>query len=85
MSLQAVHAIYKDGALVFADPKQAPQDGMEVIVTFLEQFPTRATPRLDPIKALRGRGRGEKLVERLLQSRREDRQRDEQSYGPLRP
>jgi hypothetical protein len=72
MSLQAARAIYKDGVLVFADPKQAPQDGTEVIVTFLEQLPTE-TPRLDPIKALRGRGRGERLVERLLQSRREDR------------
>jgi AbrB family looped-hinge helix DNA binding protein len=29
----------------------------------------------DPIAALRGSGRGEKLVERLLQNRREDRER----------
>ncbi|HFE67327.1 MAG TPA: AbrB/MazE/SpoVT family DNA-binding domain-containing protein [Chloroflexi bacterium] len=28
----------------------------------------------DPIKALRGRGKGERLVERLLASRREDRE-----------
>jgi AbrB family looped-hinge helix DNA binding protein len=28
----------------------------------------------DPIKALRGSARGEKLVEKLLESRREDRQ-----------
>jgi bifunctional DNA-binding transcriptional regulator/antitoxin component of YhaV-PrlF toxin-antitoxin module len=28
----------------------------------------------DPIKALRGSARGEKLVERLLESRREDRE-----------
>ena len=27
----------------------------------------------DPVRALRGRGRGEKLVERLLTARREDR------------
>jgi AbrB family looped-hinge helix DNA binding protein len=30
----------------------------------------------DPIRALRGRGRGERLVERLLASRREDRDRE---------
>ena len=29
----------------------------------------------DPLTALRGSGRGEKLVDRLLQSRREDRER----------
>jgi AbrB family looped-hinge helix DNA binding protein len=29
----------------------------------------------DPLKALRGSGRGERLVDRLLQSRREDRER----------
>jgi AbrB family looped-hinge helix DNA binding protein len=30
----------------------------------------------DPIRALRGRGRGEALVERLLAARREDRDRE---------
>jgi len=30
----------------------------------------------DTIRALRGRGRGERLVERLLTARREDRDRD---------
>jgi AbrB family looped-hinge helix DNA binding protein len=30
----------------------------------------------DALRALRGRGRGEKLVERLLQSREEDRNRE---------
>ena len=30
---------------------------------------------LDPIQALRGRGRGENLVEKLLESRRQDRAR----------
>ncbi len=30
----------------------------------------------DPLHALRGRGRGERLVERLLISRREDRDRE---------
>ncbi len=31
----------------------------------------------DPIRALRGAGRGERLVERLLASRREDRSREQ--------
>jgi AbrB family looped-hinge helix DNA binding protein len=31
----------------------------------------------DPIRALRGRGRGEGLLEKLLQARKEDRERDE--------
>ena len=30
----------------------------------------------DPVRALRGRGRGEQLVERLLATRREDRNRE---------
>ena len=30
----------------------------------------------DPIRALRGRGRGERLVDRLLMARRQDRDRD---------
>ena len=30
----------------------------------------------DPVRALRGRGRGERLVERLLATRREDRNRE---------
>jgi AbrB family looped-hinge helix DNA binding protein len=30
----------------------------------------------DPLRALRGRGRGEKLVERLLAARQEDRKRE---------
>jgi AbrB family looped-hinge helix DNA binding protein len=30
----------------------------------------------DPVRALRGRGRGEKLLERLISSRQEDRDRE---------
>jgi hypothetical protein len=84
MRLQAVRAIYKDRALIFADPELAPRDGTEVVVTFLEEFQTGVAPGVDPIQALRGRGKGERLVERLLQSRREDRERDERSHGHLR-
>ena len=34
-------------------------------------------PADDPVRALRGAGRGERLVERLLASRREDRSREQ--------
>ena len=34
-------------------------------------------PADDPIRALRGAGRGERLVEQLLASRREDRSREQ--------
>lgn len=84
MRLQTVRAIYKDGGLVFADPRLAPGDGTEVVVTFLEGPRREVTFDVDPIQALRGRGKGEGLVEKLLQSRREDRERDEQSYARLR-
>lgn len=36
------------------------------------------------IIALRGRGKGEQLVERLLQSRREDKRYDERKHNNLR-
>ena len=84
MKLQAVRAIYKDGTLVFADPELAPKNGAQVIVTFLEELRTQVALEGDPIQALRGRGKGEKLVEKLLRSRREDRERDEQSFERLR-
>ena len=80
MGLQAVHAVYKDGSLIFADPGLAPKDGTEVVVTFVEKFQTGVTLKVDPIQALRGRGKGERLVERLLQSRREDRERDDREH-----
>jgi len=84
MRLQAAHAVYKEGVLIFADPELAPRDGAEVVVTFLEEFRKEGNLRMDPIRALRGRGKGEKLVERLLQARREDRERDERSHDRLR-
>lgn len=39
----------------------------------------------DLLQALRGRGKGERLVERLLQSRRTDLALDEQSRQNVRP
>ena len=84
MRLQTVHAIYKDGTLVFANPELAPKDGTEVVVTFLEGVQTEVISTVDPIQALRGRGKGERLVERLLQSRREDRESNERIREHLR-
>lgn len=85
MGLQSVRAIYReDGTLLFADPGLIPKEGTEVIVTYREELVSGATPRVDPIRALRGRGKGERLVERLLQSRREDREHDERSRQHLR-
>jgi hypothetical protein len=83
MSLQTVRAVYQSGNLIFTDPTLAPKDGTEVVVTFVEKLPTDVDSGVDPIQALRGRGKGEKLVEKLLQSRREDRERDEQSHKRL--
>ena len=85
MRLQSVHAIYrKEGLLIFANPERSPQDGMEVVVTFLEEPREEVVFEVDPIQALRGRGKGEGMLERLLQSRREDWEHDERNYQQLR-
>jgi len=76
--LKATYAIYKKGRLTFTDGGSVPKDGTRVIVIFSEEG------EIDPIKALRGRGKGERLVERLLESRREDLEADEKSYRSLR-
>jgi hypothetical protein len=82
--LHTVHAIFKNGALIFADPTLVPQDGTEVVVTYFEA-PRDEGPRgVDPLRALRGRGKSERLVEKLLQARREDREHDERSTRHLR-
>jgi len=82
--LHAVHAIFKNGALIFTDPTLAPRDGAEVVVTYFEAPPAEALSGVEPLRALRGRGKGERLVEKLLQARREDREHDERSSRHLR-
>ena len=59
-----------------------PKDGTEVIVTFSEN-PDKDISKRYAIKALWGRGKGERLVERLLQSRREDLECDERNQRRL--
>ncbi len=82
--LQTVHAIFKNGALLFADPTLAPKDGTEVVVTYFEALHAEGPRGVDPLRALRGRGKGERLVEKLLRARREDREHDERSSRHLR-
>jgi hypothetical protein len=81
--LKATRAIYKEGKLFFMDEKIAPKDGTEVIVTFFEDSEEN-TSSIDAINALYGRGRGENLVDRLLQSRKEDLESDERNWRNLR-
>ncbi|MDM8548958.1 hypothetical protein QUF72_02725 [Desulfobacterales bacterium HSG2] len=76
MTLQTVRAIYKDQRLIFADRNLVPENGAEVVVTFINKLQSKIMLKGDPISELRGRGKGEKLVERLLLSRREDQKRD---------
>ncbi len=75
MRVQVARAIYKRGTLIFARPKLAPKDGTEVVITYFAESEDIGVHGADPILALRGRGKGERLVEKLLQSRREDRER----------
>lgn len=63
----------------FTDEQAVLKDGTKVIVIFSEGI-----GETDQIEALRGRGEGERLVEKLLKSRREDLEADERSYRNLR-
>ena len=84
MRLQVVRAIYKGGVLIFTQPELTPRDGTEVVLTYVEEAEREELSTADPIRALRGRGKGERLVEKLLQSRREDNQHDESSSTSVR-
>lgn len=84
MRLQVVRAIYKGGALIFSQPELTPRDGTEVILTYLDEGQMEGPRPVDPVQALRGRGKGERLVEKLLESRREDRDRNESGSTVLR-
>ena len=82
--LKTVHAIYKKGRLIFANEQMAPKDGTQVIVTFSEGSEENISEEMNAIKALRGRGKGEKLVEKLLKERREDFEHEARNYRNLR-
>ena len=81
--IKAVKAIYENGKLIFIDENISLKDGTEIIVTFVDDTEGKI-PAREAIKALRGRGKGEKLVEKLLESRREDKEHDEDDYRRLR-
>jgi len=74
--LQATHAVYRSGRLIFSGPGSVLRDGTEVVVTYLDDSAEGPKPSDDPLRSLRGRGKGEALVEKLLKSRREDRERE---------
>ena len=80
--IMAARAIYKKGRLTFLDETVVPKDGAEVIVTFTDDTSDRI-PVDEAIKALRGRGKGENLLEELLKSRKEDLELDERNYRRL--
>jgi len=81
--IKAARAIYKRGRLTFFDKTEIPKDGTEVVVTFTDDISDKI-PVDEAIKALRGRGKGERLVEKLLESRREDLEKDDKNYSRLR-
>ena len=83
MPLQTVRAIYKEGRVIFVDPDSLPADGAEIVIIY-ERSKRESISVQDPIRALRGRGRGEQLVEKLLESRAEDLEKDERSHRQLR-
>jgi len=72
MRYQTAQAIYTNGKFIFADPAYTPRSGTEVVVTYVVQ--NENVTIANTLKTLRGRGKGENLVEKLLQMRREDRE-----------
>ncbi|PIP48439.1 MAG: hypothetical protein COX16_01005 [Deltaproteobacteria bacterium CG23_combo_of_CG06-09_8_20_14_all_51_20] len=68
--------------------RRLPPQQLDEVIQFIDSIAERrrsSTPATEladlkrPILELRGRGKGEQLVERLLQSRREDRRYDERT------
>ena len=77
--INTVKAIYKEGRLIFLDETVVPEDGTEVTVTFTKNSKDKMSG-LDAINALYGSGKGENLLEELLESRREDLEHEERNY-----
>jgi len=72
MQLKTAFANYQKGKLIFLQPDVQIPDGAEVVVAYIEKRPTQKQEKLSILKILRGRGKGEDLVGRLLLSRQED-------------
>jgi hypothetical protein len=81
--LKSVRAIYNKEKITFLDETEIPEDGTEVIVIFEKNSEDKMSG-LDAIKALRGSGKGEGLLDELLKSRKEDLELDEKNYRYLR-
>lgn len=69
MTTRSVRAVYRAGRLDFTAPERPPREGAEVLVTFVEEAPAAEAPGLRALRLLRGRGKGEELVEKLLLER----------------
>lgn len=83
--IREARAIYKKGRLIFFDKTVAPKDGTEVTVVFAEDIKEKnKISEMDAINALDGRYKGEDMLEKLLELRREDREHDERNYKRLR-
>ncbi len=71
-----------------------PEDDLSEVMNFLEFLawkaqqtpapPVKSSSTAEVLRALRGRGKGERLVERLLAARQADQTIDEQSHDYLR-
>lgn len=73
MTTRSVRAVYRAGRLDFTEPERPPQEGAEVLVTFVEEGPAAEAPALRALRLLRGRGKGEGLVAQLLLERERER------------
>jgi hypothetical protein len=80
--IREAHAIYKKGRLIFLDKTVLPKDGTEVTITFKDDTDDKISFE-DAIKALNGCAKGEGLLEKLLEMRKEDREKDEENYRRL--
>jgi hypothetical protein len=81
--IREAHAIYKKGRLIFLDKTVLPKDGTEVTIIFKDDTDGKLS-ELEAIDALYGIDKGGNLLEKLLESRREDREHDERNYKRLR-
>ncbi len=76
LGTRTVSAVYNRGKLIFGKSEAIPKDGTEVVVTFVQECGNDDSPAMTALRELRGRGRGERLLQTLLAARRADRERE---------
>ena len=91
MSLELVLPLKKK---IVEKLNHVPEADLSEVMDFLEFLawkaqqtqaaPMKSSSTAEVLSALRGRGKGEQLVERLLEARQLDRKIDEQSHDDLR-